>query len=114
MTLFPGKEREGALNLRHVATLAALVAALGCGAQPPGVVETGSKVTRNGCTVDLKQICHTLFDQPEFTVNGVQYVMNASNIVRYINEGHKSIAEMMEKSHVTMSGSRLWSRTARS
>ena len=61
------------MNFRHVATLAALVAALGCGAQPPGVVETGSKVTRNGCTVDLKQICHTLFDQPEFTVNGVQY-----------------------------------------
>jgi hypothetical protein len=37
------------------------------------VVETPGKVTRNGCTVDLKQICRSLFDQPEFTVNGVQY-----------------------------------------
>jgi len=35
---------------------------------PPGVVETGSNVSRNGCTVDLKRICRGLFDQPEFTI----------------------------------------------
>jgi len=62
------------LNLRHVATLAAFVAAIGCSARPPtGVVNNGSKVSRNGCTVDLKQICRSVFGQPEFTVNGVQY-----------------------------------------
>ena len=62
------------MNLRHVATLAAFVSALGCGAQPPaGVVETGSSVSRSGCTVDLKQICKNFFDQPTFTLNGVQY-----------------------------------------
>ena len=61
------------MNLRHVVALAVLVPALGCSAQAPGVVETGSKISRNGCTVDLKQICRSLFDQSEFTVNGVQY-----------------------------------------
>ena len=62
------------MNIRHAVTLAALVAALGCGARPSaGVVETGSKVSRSGCTVDLKQMCRSLFNQPEFTVNGVQY-----------------------------------------
>ena len=62
------------MKFRRVATLAALVAALGCGAGPPlGVVETGSKVSLSGCTMDLKRICGRLFKQPEFTVNGVQY-----------------------------------------
>jgi hypothetical protein len=35
--------------------------------------QTGSSVSRNGCTVDLKQICKTFFDQPTFNLNGVQY-----------------------------------------
>jgi hypothetical protein len=62
------------MNLRHVASLAAFVSALGCGAQPPaGVVEAGSSISRNGCTMNLKQICRSLFNQSEFTVNGVQY-----------------------------------------
>jgi hypothetical protein len=62
------------MNLRHAGALAALVAALGCGAQPPaGVVETETKVSRNVCTMNLKQICRSLFNQSEFTVNGVQY-----------------------------------------
>jgi hypothetical protein len=61
-------------RLWHAAALAAFVSALGCGAQPPaGVVETGSSVSRNGRTVDLKQICKNFFDQPTFTLNGVQY-----------------------------------------
>jgi hypothetical protein len=51
-----------------------LVSSIGCGAQPPaGVVETGNGVSRNGCTVDIKQICKNFFDQPTFTLNGVQY-----------------------------------------
>jgi hypothetical protein len=37
------------------------------------VVETGSSVSRHGCTVDLKQICKNFFDRPTFTLNGVQY-----------------------------------------
>ena len=62
------------MKLRRVAALAVWVAALGCGAQPPaGVVQTGTKVVRNGCTFNLKQMCRSLFNQPEFTVNGVQY-----------------------------------------
>lgn len=62
------------MNVREVAILAAFISALGCGAQPPaGVVARGSKVSRSGCTVDLKQMCRSLFNQPEFTVNGVQY-----------------------------------------
>jgi hypothetical protein len=62
------------MKLHHTFAIAALVSSIGCGAQPPfGVVETGSSVSRNGCTVDLKQICRSLFKQLEFTVNGVQY-----------------------------------------
>ena len=62
------------MNLRHVATLAAFVSALGCSAQPPaGVIETGSRVSRNGCTMNLKQMCRSLFNQSEFKINGVQY-----------------------------------------
>jgi hypothetical protein len=63
------------MRVRYAAVLAALLFfGFRCGAQPPaGVVETGSNVSRNGCTVDLKQICRSLFDQPEFTINGVKY-----------------------------------------
>lgn len=62
------------MKIRHAATLAALISSIGCGAQPPaGVVETGSNVSRSGCTVDLKQICKNFFDQPTFMLNGVQY-----------------------------------------
>jgi hypothetical protein len=67
-------ERGSHLRTWHAVALAALVSSIGCGAQPPpGVVETGSSVSRNGCTVDLKQICKNFFDQPTFTLNGVQY-----------------------------------------
>ena len=66
--------RRGILKLRHVATLVVLVTAHGCGARPlAGVVEGPSKVTRSGCTMNLNQICRSLFNQTEFTVNGVQY-----------------------------------------
>jgi hypothetical protein len=62
------------MKVLHAAVLAALVSSIGCGAQaPPRAVETGTQVSRNGCTVNLKQICRSLFNQSEFTVNGVQY-----------------------------------------
>src|SRR5215472_9315162 len=63
------------MRVHCASVLAALLfAAFRCGAQPPaGVVETGSNVSRNGCTVDLKQICASIFNQPEIVVNGVKY-----------------------------------------
>lgn len=36
-----------------------------------GVVETGSDVSRDGCTISLKQISRSLFDQVH--VNGLRY-----------------------------------------
>src|SRR5215813_11664279 len=58
------------MRVRHAVVLAALLfVGFGCGAQTPaGVVETGSKVSRNGCTVDPKQVCQIclrMFDQRE-------------------------------------------------
>jgi hypothetical protein len=45
---------------------ALLLAGLGCGAQPPaGVVENGSNVSRNGCTMNVRQICQNISNQPE-------------------------------------------------
>jgi hypothetical protein len=63
------------MRVRYADVLTALLFAdLGCGAQPPaGVVANGSNVSSNGCTVDLRQICRSIFDQPEITVNGVKY-----------------------------------------
>ena len=61
------------MTTRQVVALAAFVTVFGCAGQPPGVVATGSNLSRNGCTVDLKQICKNFFDQPTFTLNGVQY-----------------------------------------
>lgn len=57
--------------------IATVFAPVGCAAQPPtGVVEPGSKVSRNGCTVDPKQVCQIclrMFDQREVALydNGV-------------------------------------------
>ena len=46
------------MRVRYAVLAALLFACFGCGAQPrAGVAETGSKVSRNGCTVDPKQIC---------------------------------------------------------
>ena len=46
------------MRVRYVFLAALLFAGLGCGAQPPAaVIEPGSKVSRNGCTVDPKQVC---------------------------------------------------------
>ena len=58
------------MRVRHAVVLAALLfAGFGCGAQPPaGVTEPESKVSRNGCTVDPKQVCQIclrMFDQRE-------------------------------------------------
>jgi len=66
------------MRVNYVAVLAALLLAdLKCGAQPPAaVVEPGNKVSRNGCTVDPKQICRICLrklDQREIALydNGV-------------------------------------------
>jgi hypothetical protein len=32
---------------------------------PAGVVENGSNVSRNGCTMNVRQICQNIFNQPE-------------------------------------------------
>jgi hypothetical protein len=62
------------MRVRYAFLAALLFAGFGCGAQPPAnVAEPGSMISRSGCTMDLKQICRSLFNQPEFTVNGVQY-----------------------------------------
>ena len=65
------------MPLRYAFLAALLFAGFGCGAQPPaGVTEPGSKVSRNGCTVDPKQICQICLrklDQREIALyeNGV-------------------------------------------
>ena len=57
------------MRVRYAFRAALLLVGFGCGAQPPAaVVEPGSKVSRNGCTVDPKQICQIclrIFDQRE-------------------------------------------------
>ena len=46
------------MRVRYAVLAVLLFAGFGCGAQPrAGVAETESKVSRNGCTVDPKQIC---------------------------------------------------------
>lgn len=64
------------MKARYVLVLAALIAACSCAGQPSGVVATGTNVSRNGCTVDLKQICSSVLSQPSFTINGVEYDQN--------------------------------------
>jgi len=66
------------MRARYAAVLTALLfVGFGCGAQPPAaVVEPGNKVSRNGCTVDPKQICQICLrklDQREIALyaNGV-------------------------------------------
>ena len=46
------------MRVRYAFLAALLFAGFGCSAlQPAAVTEPGSKVSRNGCTVDPKQIC---------------------------------------------------------
>lgn len=65
------------LNLASWAMLGILTAVLlaGC-AQQSGVTTKGTEVSRNGCSVDLKEICDALMGQmaqEEFTVNQEKY-----------------------------------------
>ena len=60
------------MRVRYAVLAALLFVIFECGAQPPaGVTEPESKVSRNGCTVDPKQICQICprkLDQREFTL----------------------------------------------
>ena len=57
------------MPLRYAFLAALLFAGFGCSAhQPAAVTGPGSKVSRNGCTVDRKQVCQIclrMFDQRE-------------------------------------------------
>jgi hypothetical protein len=64
------------MRVRHAAVLAALLfSGFGCGAQPPAeVTEPESKVSRNGCAVDPKQVCQIglrMFDQREVALDNI-------------------------------------------
>ena len=65
------------MRVRYALLAALLFAAFGCSEQPPAAVsEPGSKVSRNGCTVDPKQVCQICLrklDQREIALydNGV-------------------------------------------
>ena len=60
------------MRVRYAFLAALLCAGFGCGAQPPAAVtEPGSKVSRNGCTVEPKQVCQICLrklDQGELTL----------------------------------------------
>ena len=62
------------MRVRYAFLAALLFAGFRCGAQPPAAVaEPGSRVSRNGCTVDPKQICLRKLDLREIALydNGV-------------------------------------------
>jgi hypothetical protein len=59
-----------------VFAIIALLVALGCATGPSGITTSGTQVSRNGCAVDLKQICQNALSQPNLTINGVQYDQN--------------------------------------
>ena len=73
------------MRVRYAFLAALLFAGFGCGAQPPSpVTEPGSKVSRNGCTVDPKQICQTCLrklDQREISLYD-------NSVIGEINDTH--------------------------
>ena len=62
------------MRVRYAFLAALLFVGFGCSAQPPAaVVEPGSKVSRNGCTVEPKQVCQIclrMLDQGEIAMYG--------------------------------------------
>ena len=83
------------MQVRHAFLAALLFAGFGCGAQPPAaVVEPESKVSRNGCTADPKQICEICLRK-----------LDQREIALYANGGRKYDTQSLDETgvrHLTM------------
>jgi hypothetical protein len=55
---------------RSRAVAALLMGLAACANQPQGVTVSGSEVSRNGCSVNVKEVCEAFFSQNQIRING--------------------------------------------